>query len=71
MFTDNTLHKINKNNAEIDRNGSKAYRVLLQFPVSFFKLLIDSLYKCHTSAFNALVFILNRFLHTDLCSKSV
>ena len=33
MFTDNTIHKINKNNpAEMYRNGSKAYRVL-QFPV--------------------------------------
>ena len=28
MFTDNTVHKINKNNpAEMDRNGSKTYRV--------------------------------------------
>ena len=34
MFTDNTIHKINKNNpAEMDRNGSKAYRVPIQFPV--------------------------------------
>ena len=34
MFTDNTMHKINKNNtAEMDRNGSKAYRVPIQFPV--------------------------------------
>ena len=34
MFTDNTIHKINKNNpAEMDRNASKAYRVPLQFPV--------------------------------------
>ena len=31
MFTDNTIHKINKNNpAEMDRNGSKAYRVPIQ-----------------------------------------
>ena len=34
MFTDNTIHKINKDNpAEMDRNGSKAYRVPIQFPV--------------------------------------
>ena len=36
MFTDNTIHKINKNNpAEMDRNGSKAHRVPF-----FFVLLI-------------------------------
>ena len=30
MFTDNTIHKINKNNpAEMDRSGSKAYRIPL------------------------------------------
>ena len=34
MFTDNTMHKINKNNtAEMEWNGSKAYRVPIQFPV--------------------------------------
>ena len=34
MFTDNTIHKMNKNNpAEMDRNGSKAYRIPIQFPV--------------------------------------
>ena len=34
MYTDNTIHKINKNNpAEMDRNRSKAYRVPVQFPV--------------------------------------
>ena len=34
MYTGNTIHKTNKNNpAEIDRNGSKAYRVPLQFLV--------------------------------------
>ena len=40
MFTDITIHKINKNEkkkkkkpSEMDRSGSKAYRVPLQFPV--------------------------------------
>ena len=34
MFTDNTVHIINKNNrAEMDRKGSKAYRIPLQVPV--------------------------------------
>ena len=34
MYTSNTIHKINKRNpAEMDRNGSKDYRVPLQLPV--------------------------------------
>ena len=33
MFTDNTVHKINKNNpAEMDRNGSKTYKS--SYPIS-------------------------------------
>ena len=34
MYIDNTIHKINKNTpAEMDRNGSKAYRLPLQIPI--------------------------------------
>ena len=34
MYTSNTIHRINKNNpVEMNRNGTIAYKVPLQFPV--------------------------------------